>query len=207
MARSIDQIQAFKKEILDVIDQKNENKTIDPVVWKRVSRYVLQSKSKWMINLEKFSQDCSFVGCFAIRSNCDLEATEVLRLYRQRSIIEQGFQQLKNEVDGARLYTTESTYRGKLFVFILAQAIRMSMLSRIKNNVKENSRDGAQLQDFLKLPCESLPKLLALIRQEMAMKHCSTPAFTVKPIPKKKRDILALLGVPLPPRVLYRFKC
>lgn len=207
MARSFDQIQAFKKEILDVIDQKNENKTIDPVVWKRVSRYVLQSKSKWMINLEKFSQDCSFVGCFAIRSNCDLEATEVLRLYRQRNIIEQGFQQLKNEVDGARLYATESTYRGKLFVFILAQAIRMSMLSRIKNNVKENSRDGAQLQDFLKLPYESLPKLLALIRQEMAMKHCSTPAFTIKPIPKKKRDILALLGVPLPPRVLYRFKC
>lgn len=207
MTRSIEQIQAFKKEVLDVVDMKNEGKSIDPSVWKRTARYLIENKGQWQINLDKFAQDCRFVGCFAIRSNCDLEATEVLRLYRQRNIIEQGFQQLKHEVDGARLYATETTYRGKLFVFILAQAIRMTMLARIKNNVKVRSDENSQLQDFLKLPFESLPKLLALIRQEVALKHCSTPAFTVKPIPKKKRDILALLGVPLPPRVLYRFKC
>lgn len=39
-----------------------------------------------------------------------------MKIYRQRNIIEQGFQQLKNEVGGDRLRATETTYRGKIFL-------------------------------------------------------------------------------------------
>ena len=42
-----------------------------------------------------------------------------MKIYRQRNIIEQGFQQLKNEVGGDRLRATETTYRGKIFLYSL----------------------------------------------------------------------------------------
>ena len=88
----------------------------------------------------------------------------------------------------------------------------MVILNRIQKNVKSKTSKfkkefkGSQLADFLKLLYESLPKLFAGLKRLVAMDHCSTNAFTLKTMAKKKRDSLALLGVPLPPKVLYRFK-
>lgn len=45
-----------------------------------------------------------------IRSNIIAAPIEAMKIYRQRNIIEQGFQQLKNEVGGDRLRATETTY-------------------------------------------------------------------------------------------------
>ena len=136
----------------------------------------------------------------------------MLRIYRERNIIEQNFNQLKNWVDGDRLYATQSTYKGKILVFIIAESLRMVMLNRIQKTVKSKApkqkKDlkDTQLADFMKLPYESLPKLLAGLKGLVALKHCSTNTFTIKTMSKKKRDTLALLGVPLPPKVLYRFR-
>ena len=68
------------------------------------------------------------MGCWAIRTNAIVDPFETNSIYRQRDIIEKGFNQLKNEVGGSRLEATESAYRGKLFIYTLAQSLRMNML-------------------------------------------------------------------------------
>ena len=66
------------------------------------------------------------MGCWAIRTNAIDDPFETNSIYRQRDIIEKGFNQLKNEVGGSRLEATESAYRGKLFIYTLAQSLRVN---------------------------------------------------------------------------------
>lgn len=89
-----------------------------------------------------------FNGCQAICSNIIADPIEAMKIYRQRNIIEQGFQQLKNEVGGDRLRATETTYRGKIFLYSVAQAVRMSILQTAKAISVQNKE--------LSLPDDSL---------------------------------------------------
>lgn len=66
------------------------------------------------------------MGCWAIRTNAIDDPFETNSIYRQRDIIEKGFNHLKNEVGGSRLEATESAYRGKLFIYTLAQSLRVN---------------------------------------------------------------------------------
>ena len=117
---------------------------------------------------------------------------------RQRNVIEMGFDQLKNEVGGKRMHGTEMTYRGRLFLFQLAQALRMIMR---RTAVKVSANDSN-----LEIPANSMRKLLIQLGGLKARKHRSTQAFVVEALPKKKRDLLALLDLPQPPKTPYRFR-
>ena len=212
LERAVQEARRLKKNAMELVEMLNENKHVNPDFYRANKKYVLKHRGQYVLNINALSEAVELSGCFAIRSNCGLNTFEVLRIYRERNIIEQNFNQLKNWVDGDRLYATQSTYKGKILVFVIAEGLRMVMLNRIQKNVKSKAPKqkqelkDSQLADFLKLPYESLPKLLAGLKGLVAMKHCSTNAFTLKTLAKKKRDTLALLGVPLPPKVLYRFK-
>lgn len=215
MERAVQEARRMKKNAMQLVEMLNQGKTVNPDFFKANKRFVLKHRDQYALNINALSEAVELSGCFAIRSNCGLDAFEVLRIYRERNIIEQNFNQLKNWVDGDRLYATQSTYKGKILVFIIAESLRMVMLNRIQKTVKSKApkqkKDlkelkDTQLADFMKLPYESLPKLLAGLKGLVALKHCSTNAFTIKTMSKKKRDTLALLGVPLPPKVLYRFR-
>lgn len=78
------------------------------------------------------------MGCWAIRTNAIDDPFETNSIYRQRDIIEKGFNQLKNEVGGSRLEATESAYRGKLFIYTLAQSLRMNMLVTAREAQRAN---------------------------------------------------------------------
>lgn len=212
LERAVQEARRLKKNAMELVEMLNENKDVNPDFYRANKKYVLKHRGQYVLNINALSEAVELSGYFAIRSNCGLNTFEVLRIYRERNIIEQNFNQLKNWVDGDRLYATQSTYKGKILVFVIAEGLRMVMLNRIQKNVKSKAPKqkqelkDSQLADFLKLPYESLPKLLAGLKGLVAMKHCSTNAFTLKTLAKKKRDTLALLGVPLPPKVLYRFK-
>lgn len=212
LERTVQETYRLKKNAMELAEKLNNEKPVSPEFKKANERYLIKHRGRYELNYDALSKAVELSGCFAIRSNCGLNAFEVLKIYRERNIIEQNFNQLKNWVDGDRLYATQSTYKGKLLVFVIAEGLRMVMLNRIQKNVKSKAPKrkqeikDSQLADFLKLPYESLPKLLAGLKGLVAMKYCSTNAFTLKTMAKKKRDTLALLGVPLPPKVLYRFK-
>lgn len=127
------------------------------------------------------------MDCRAIRSNVESAPSKALQIYRQREIIERGFDQLKNEVGSSRLDATEATYSGKLFIYTIAQALRMSMLSTAR-----------------KMSEESLRKLLGLLRSVQARKHRTADAFIVGAVAKRHRDLLDLLGIEKLPGYLNR---
>lgn len=89
-----------------------------------------------------------FAGCRAIRSNTTFDAVKTLKIHQERDIIEKGFQQLKNEVGGSGFEAADACYRGKLFVYSLAQALRMNMLMTARSVSAANKN--------LKMPRDSL---------------------------------------------------
>ena len=202
---------ALHRDILYAVKVKNEQektpngktKRLDETLWKRVKPFLYENKhpkdgdSVWSIRDEKLREAVRFMGCRAIRTNAVSNPFEALCIYRQRDIIEQGFNQLKNEVGGSRLVATETTYRGKLFIFSLAQSIRMSMLRTAAETVQKNPK--------LKMPEESLRKLIVQLQGLQARKHRTTDAFIVGIIPKRYRDLLTLIGITKLPRTLYRY--
>ena len=202
---------ALHRDILYAVKVKNEQektpngktKRLDETLWKRVKPFLYENKhpkdgdSVWSIRDEKLREAVRFMGCRAIRTNAVSNPFEALCIYRQRDIIEQGFNQLKNEVGGLRLVATETTYRGKLFIFSLAQSIRMSMLRTAAETVQKNPK--------LKMPEESLCKLIVQLQGLQARKHRTTDAFIVGIIPKRYRDLLTLIGITKLPRTLYRY--
>lgn len=202
---------ALHRDILYAVKVKNEQektpngktKRLDETFWKRVKPFLYENKhpkdgdSVWSIRDEKLREAVRFMGCRAIRTNAVSNPFEALCIYRQRDIIEQGFNQLKNEVGGLRLVATETTYRGKLFIFSLAQSIRMSMLRTAAETVQKNPK--------LKMPEESLCKLIVQLQGLQARKHRTTDAFIVGIIPKRYRDLLTLIGITKLPRTLYRY--
>lgn len=202
---------ALHRDILYAVKVKNEQektpngktKRLDETLWKRVKPFLYENKhpkdgdSVWSIRDEKLREAVRFMGCRAIRTNAVSNPFEALCIYRQRDIIEQGFNQLKNEVGESRLVATETTYRGKLFIFSLAQSIRMSMLRTAAETVQKNPK--------LKMPEESLRKLIVQLQGLQARKHRTTDAFIVGIIPKRYRDLLTLIGITKLPRTLYRY--
>ena len=137
-----------------------------------------------------------FKGCHAIRTNTETDCFKALKTYRERQVIEQGFDQLKNEVGGSRFECTQSSYKGKLFVYCLAQALRMMMLCTVRR---------AQADTGLKLPRQSLRKALIQLQSVQATKHRATNTFIVKAVAKRHRDLFALLGITKLPKRLDRF--
>ena len=176
---------------------------VDDELWRRVAPFLKSSKDKdgitvWAADYSALSKAVEFCGCQAIRTNVpDMTAGQALKIYRQRQIIEQGFRQLKNEVGGSRFEATEAAYRGKLFVFTLAESIRMAMLATVSKNLASNPK--------LKLPGDSLRKVLLQLRSVQARKHCSTEAFVIGAVAKRYRDCLTLLGIEKLPKTVCRY--
>jgi hypothetical protein len=65
----------------------------------------------------------------------NLSSQEVLKIYRERDVIEKSFHQFKNELDFRRLKTQRAkTTEGKMFVGYLALIIRTFMQNTLKKN-------------------------------------------------------------------------
>lgn len=178
-------------------------KRIDPELWKRVKGFLKENKRAkehepvWAVNYKELSTAVEFKGCWAIRTNAVSDPFEALRIYRQREIIERGFHQLKNEIGGSRLESTHATYRGKLFVYTLAQALRMHMLWTARKMSAKNSE--------LAMPEESMRKLFCQLQSVQARKHRTTNTFILGAVARRHRNLLALLGIEKLPNHLDRF--
>lgn len=85
-----------------------------------------------------------------------------------------------------RLRCTERTYVGKLLLFVIAQSLRMRMLYTVKENEQRLDLD---------LPGDSLDKAMAMLKGIMAIRPPSKAVWAGRPISKKARDILELLGI------------
>lgn len=187
------------KKADQILKHKANNKEVPPELWQSYKRFVKQIKNAngeatWVRDNEAIKNAVKYAGTFVIRTNSIDDPFEALRVYRLRGTVEQDFNQFKNWVDGDRLRCTQSSYIGKLFVCTLATSLRLMMMNRAKNNSQDNTG--------LKIPNNSMDVLFGKIRMIKAEKRKDANAWVTKLASKKQRDMLTLLGLKMPPRVL-----
>lgn len=82
----------------------------------------------------------------------------------------------------------------KLFVCTLAASLRLMMLHRVHANSEKLG---------IKIPHNSMDHLFSLLRNLLAERRRDANAWVVRTAAKKQRDMFALLGLKLPPKVLH----
>ena len=171
----------------EVLEKKNGGEKVHPADWSRVRNYIVEnSQNVWVKNIKGLEEFLTRAGCFAIRTNCIEDPFECLAVYKQRQIVETAFRQMKVLNGNNRLRCTERTYVGKLLLFVIAQSLRMRMLYTVKENEQKLDLD---------LPGDSLDKAMAMLKGIMAVRPPSKSVWAGRPISKKARDILELLGI------------
>ena len=187
------------KKADQILKHKANSKEVPPELWQSYKRFVKQIKNAngeatWVRDNEAIKNAVKYAGTFVIRTNSIDDPFEALRVYRLRGTVEQDFNQFKNWVDGDRLRCTQSSYIGKLFVCTLATSLRLMMMNRAKHNSQDDTG--------LKIPNNSMDVLFGKIRMIKAEKRKDANAWVTKLVSKKQRDMLTLLGLKMPPRVL-----
>lgn len=178
---------SLHQKIEEVLEKKNSGEKLHSADWSRVRNYIVENnKNVWVKNIKGLEEFLTRAGCFAIRTNCIEDPFECLAVYKQRQIVETAFRQMKVLIGNNRLRCTERTYVGKLLLFVIAQSLRMRMLYTVKENEQRLDLD---------LPGDSLDKAMAMLKGIMAIRPPSKAVWAGRPISKKARDILELLGI------------
>lgn len=193
-----DETAVFLSEKADEITRlKDENKSIPQDLWNNYKRFVDSIKdsngnSKWVRKSSKIDEAVETAGYFALRSNSISDAFEVLSVYRQRGMVEQDFNQLKNWLDCDRLRVGAVSVQGKLLVSTIGTALRMMML----NSAKQMEDRKAKLV----IPGNSMDRLLAELTLVRAHKRNNANAWIRNSIPASRRRCFELLQLSEPPR-------
>ena len=178
---------SLHQKIEEVLEKKNSGEKLHSADRSRVRNYIVENnKNVWVKNIKGLEEFLTRAGCFAIRTNCIEDPFECLAVYKQRQIVETAFRQMKVLNGNNRLRCTERTYVGKLLLFVIAQSLRMRMLYTVKENEQRLDLD---------LPGDSLDKAMAMLQGIMAIRSPSKAVWAGRPISKKARDILELLGI------------
>lgn len=178
---------SLHQKIEEVLEKKNSGEKLHSADRSRVRNYIVENnKNVWVKNIKGLEEFLTRAGCFAIRTNCIEDPFECLAVYKQRQIVETAFRQMKVLNGNNRLRCTERTYVGKLLLFVIAQSLRMRMLYTVKENEQRLDLD---------LPGDSLDKAMAMLKRIMAIRPPSKAVWAGRPISKKARDILELLGI------------
>ena len=194
-----DEMTELAARVAEILKFKAENREVPPELWRTYRRYIKElpaaegRKKRWDRNDEAIREAVRYAGMFVIRSNIESDPFAALQAYKKRNIVELDFSQYKNWVDGDRLRCTNKSYLGKLFVCTIAASLRLMMMSRAQTNAKTAG---------LKIPKDSMEVLMAKLRGIKAEKRRNANAWVVRQLSKKQRDMLALLGLKLPPKTL-----
>ena len=176
---------------------KDAKRSVPKDLWAAYSRFVVSvrdknGKERWVRNSSKIDEAVESAGYFALRSNVVSDAFEAWAIYRQRNMVEQDFNQLKNWLDGDRLRVGAVSVQGKLLVSTIGTALRMMMLCSAKK--MENRKDK------LTIPGGSLDRLLMELTLVRAEKRKNANAWIRNTIPASRRRCFELLQLPEPPR-------
>ena len=181
---------ALMRDLQDILDKKNANETVDRQVWKKYSGFIFQNSKtqEWCLNATKVQNACKYHGYFAIRTNTIDDPFQSLIIYRERNIVESAFRQFKVLNESDRLYATGTTYKGKLFIYMLAQSIRMMM-----SVTASDHKPGAKV-----LPGDSFDKAMLQLQRLQASRPAGRGIYIVKEIPKKTRDLFETFKIAFP---------
>jgi hypothetical protein len=191
---SAQQDTSFMINVNKLLNDKNNNNSLNIDLANKYGKYIKYNKNskQWVMDVEKITKACKYNGYFAIRTNEITDPFKSLEIYRERNIVETAFRQFKVLNNAQRLQCTQTSYKGKIFIHLLAQSLRMIMsVSAHKNQTTDN-----------KIPNQSLTKLMMKLQTLQVEKPAGRGIWIVKEIPKKTRDLFELLNVPLPKKIV-----
>lgn len=119
--------------------------------------------------------------------------SDSLVIYRERNIVETCFRQFKILNEGERLMATGASYKGKIFVHLIAQTIRMMMVAACRH--KADRKKHILLGD-------SPTKAMMPLQKLQATKPIGRGVWITKEIPMKTRDLFDLFDIPYPKKLV-----
>lgn len=87
-----------------------------------------------------------------------------------------------------------STHVGRLFIFTLAETIRLAQIAEMKKNAKLTS---------IERPDDSMDAVMMILGRLKAVKGTRSQAWKIQEVSQKDGDALALLGVAKLPKFLH----
>ena len=152
-------------------------------------------KKIWTIDQDAVNRTADRAGWLNVKSNVVEDASIAIDLYRLRGLIEQGFDQMKNQLPGRRMRVTEGSHLGKLLVYLIGCDLRL----QIRHNLLLQQERGPNRQ--MELPGNSVNKLLASMDRYTVRRNRSCEPWLLDLLPKRVRDWLTyLFRVATPPR-------
>lgn len=215
------QMRQLEKIIDEVLEKKNKHQKVEHSLCSQAQPFIVQdNKSKqWFKDAGKLDQVKCLKGAWAIRTNCITDPVAAVRISRQRNVVEEAFRNFKVENSADRLRCTRASYQGKLFLLSIAQSLRNIFLTNVRNCVdplpqlakycaeqrKQHQVDLTEEQRRqLTLPGDSLKMAFASLGRYKAVRAKSGASWIVKkPLPKKARDLVSLLGSACPPKIFH----
>jgi len=178
------------RDLQNILDKKKANETVDKKDWKKYSGFIFQNSKtqEWCLNATKVQNACKYHGYFAIRTNTIEDPFQSLIIYSERNIVDSALRQFKILNESDRLYATGTSYKGKLFIYMLAQTIRMMMCVCASNHKPDGNV----------LPGDSFDKAMLQMQKLQATRPAGRGIYIVKEIPKKTRDLFETFKIPFP---------
>ena len=192
--------------VLKVLDDLKKGQKVDQRSFQEARPYIKEIpdpkgsihqkiKKIWAIDQDAIDRTVYRLGWLNIKSNVIEDASVAIELYRLRGVIEQGFDQMKNQLPGRRLRVTEASHLGKLFAFLLACDLRL----QIRHNLWRQQTLNPNRK--MELPGNSINKLLASMNRYTVFRNRSCEPWLLDLLPKKVRDWLTcLFKVEVPPK-------
>jgi transposase len=158
---SNNEIKKYKKHFII-----NKNKDGESFSWSRNHKAITE-----------FMKDC---GYFCILTNSELSSRDVYLIYKNRGIIEESFDEIKNYIDMKRLRThNDGTTDGKIFCAFLCLIIRLYLQKTLSEWMREHKFTTKRV-------LRDIGKIQAIIGKNGAR--------VLNPLTKKQREILAAFG-------------
>ena len=184
--------------VVQVFDELSHGRKVDQRLFQEARPYLKEvadpkgsqhqtPKKIWVIDQTAVNRTADRAGWLNIKSNVVENPSVAIDLYRLRGLIEQGFDQLKNQLPGRRLRVTEASHLGKLLVYLIGCDLRL----QIRHNLMLQQERGPNWK--MELPGNSINKLLMSMDRYTVRRNRSCEHWLVDLLPKRVRDWLTCL--------------
>lgn len=184
--------------VVQVFDELSHGRKVDQRLFQEARPYLKEvadpkgsqhqtPKKIWVIDQTAVNRTADRAGWLNIKSNVVEDSSVAIDLYRLRGLIEQGFDQLKNQLPGRRLRVTEASHLGKLLVYLIGCDLRL----QIRHNLMLQQERGPNWK--MELPGNSINKLLMSMDRYTVRRNRSCEYWLVDLLPKRVRDWLTCL--------------
>jgi transposase len=184
--RKAEQIHDIYRKIASQEEILCQKTTLTATESRKYQKYFTLSQDKdgkllsYKRNFDQIDKLTNDLGYICLITNSNMPTEEAIKIYKNRNVIEQGFDEIKNHIDMKRLRThNQETTNGKMFCAFLSLIARMNIAMKLSHWMIENRYTTIRV-------IRELNKIRAIIGKHGAR--------LLNPLTKKQREILEAFG-------------